>query len=74
MAKFYRWYNDQPVSPVALDAVPAARLLGVTPTSFCRMGEAAGLVADDGASVTPFFLRLDLLQIHGTTVFADCWT
>jgi len=34
MAKFYRWYNDQPVSPVALDAVPAARLLGVTPTSF----------------------------------------
>ena len=34
MAKFYRWYNDQPVSPVALDAVPAARLLGVKPTSF----------------------------------------
>ena len=29
-----RWYNDQPVSPVALDTVPAARLLGVTPTSF----------------------------------------
>ncbi len=34
MAKFYRWYNDQPVSPVALDTVPAARLLGVTPTPF----------------------------------------
>ncbi len=36
MAKFYRWYNDQPVSPVALDAVPAARLLGVTPTPFAE--------------------------------------
>lgn len=36
MAKFYRWYNDQQVSPVALDAVPAARLLGVTPTPFAE--------------------------------------
>lgn len=36
MAKFYRWYNDQPVSPVALDAVPAAQLLGVTPTPFAE--------------------------------------
>jgi len=36
MAKFYRWYNDQPVSPVSLDTVPAARLLGVTPTPFAE--------------------------------------
>jgi Predicted nucleoside-diphosphate-sugar epimerases len=34
MARFYRWYNDQPVSPLALDAVPAARLLKVIPTPF----------------------------------------
>lgn len=34
MAKFYRWYNDQPQSPLAMDAMPAARLLGVTPTRF----------------------------------------
>ena len=26
MAKFYRWYNDQPVSPLVVDPAPAARL------------------------------------------------
>lgn len=31
MAKFYRWYNDQPVSPLVVDREPAARL-GLTPT------------------------------------------
>lgn len=36
MAKFYRWYNDQPVSPIRIDAVPAARLLNVTPTPFAQ--------------------------------------
>jgi NAD(P)H dehydrogenase (quinone) len=31
MAKFYRWYNDQPVSPLVVDPAPAAAL-GLTPT------------------------------------------
>lgn len=36
MAKFYRWYNEQPVSPLALDTRPAARLLGVKPKPFAE--------------------------------------
>lgn len=36
MAKFYRWYNEQPISPLAMDAMPAARLLGVIPTRFAN--------------------------------------
>lgn len=31
MAKFYSWYNNQPVSPLIVDPAPAARL-GLTPT------------------------------------------
>ena len=32
MAKFYRFYNDQPVSPLMVDAEANRRLLGVEPT------------------------------------------
>ena len=32
MAKFYRFYNDQPVSPLMVDAEVNRRLLGVEPT------------------------------------------
>lgn len=32
MAEFYRWYNAQPVSPVAVDLAPALARLPITPT------------------------------------------
>lgn len=28
-ARFYRWYNEQPVSPLVVDPVPVKRLLGI---------------------------------------------
>ena len=33
MAQFYRWYNAQPVSPLAVDLAPAMAKLPITPTS-----------------------------------------
>jgi uncharacterized protein YbjT (DUF2867 family) len=32
MAQFYRWYNAQPVSPLAVDLAPALAKLPITPT------------------------------------------
>jgi NAD(P)H dehydrogenase (quinone) len=32
MARFYRWYNAQPVSPLAVDPGPALAMLPITPT------------------------------------------
>jgi len=34
MAAFYKWYNDQDPSPLAIDMEPAYKLLNVTPTYF----------------------------------------
>ena len=34
MAAFYKWYNDQDPSPLAIDMEPAYKLLNVTPTFF----------------------------------------
>lgn len=34
MAKFYRWYNSEPVSPLIVDMRKALGLLPITPTSF----------------------------------------
>ena len=33
MAHFYRWYNAQPVSPLAVDLAPALAKLPITPTT-----------------------------------------
>ena len=34
MAAFYSWYNAQPTSPLTVDPVVAADLLGIVPTRF----------------------------------------
>ena len=34
MAAFYSWYNAQPTSPLTVDPVVAADLLGVVPTRY----------------------------------------
>ena len=36
MAQFYRWYNAQPVSPLAVDLGPALAKLPITPTSLAE--------------------------------------
>ena len=36
MAQFYRWYNAQPVSPLAVDLAPALARLPIEPTTLAR--------------------------------------
>lgn len=51
MARFYRWYNAQPVSPLAVDLAPALAKLPITPTTLAQWAARKDWTtsADEGA-------------------------